>query len=571
MLFRWSRKKKAGVVILACAVLIAGGVGMYRIQAGEKEESTVVTKETKVQSGNLTVGVTESGNVSIDALTQTFPLDWSGSSSGSGTSSGGSMASSEDVISVSAGGNSLQGIDGNALQSETSASETQSTASTSESQAAALVVEKVYAAAGQSVEKGDSLLKLTSESIREVRAVYQSCYEEKEAAYEEAQMEYQSGKLTAEYEYKQKLARGDSAGAAYQATLATLASNVSNAKAAYQEAKNGIAKLPAQITSLKKQIRSLKKATGGAVSGTSRTDTQSTVSPAADDALSDSAAGNSSQTLTQLQEQLLQKQEQLKEYQSNLTNLKTSYHAAKKAETTGKIEAKSTYQQAKLDCKNAKAVYQTAVSGLKEEFTQAEEDYTQAKEDLKEFNQYVKGGTVKAEYSGILVSLGYQAGDSLTSGENIATYQDADSVTISVSVAQEDVADIQVGDSVNIYLSAYEDELFYGTVTSISTTSTGDSTVSYPVEVTVTSDVSKIYSGMSGEVTFVSKEVTDVLYVSNKAITTEGTNSYVTRKKEDGSTQKMKVTTGFSDGHNVEIKSGLEEGEIVLIESQVSQ
>jgi HlyD family secretion protein len=65
--------------------------------------------------------------------------------------------------------------------------------------------------------------------------------------------------------------------------------------------------------------------------------------------------------------------------------------------------------------------------------------------------------------------------------------------------------------------------------------------------------------------------VEDVLYVSNKAITTEGTKSYVTLQKEDGTTQKTMVTTGFSDGHNVEIKSGLEEGDTVLIESQVSQ
>ena len=110
-----------------------------------------------------------------------------------------------------------------------------------------------------------------------------------------------------------------------------------------------------------------------------------------------------------------------------------------------------------------------------------------------------------------------------------------------------------------------------GTVTSISSSSTGDTTVSYPVVVTLSGDVSKVYDGMSSEVTFVSKEVKDVTYVSNKAITTEGTKSYVTLKKADGTTKKTKVVTGFSDGHNVEIKSGLKKGDTVLIESQVSQ
>jgi HlyD family secretion protein len=251
--------------------------------------------------------------------------------------------------------------------------------------------------------------------------------------------------------------------------------------------------------------------------------------------------------------------------------LKSAYHAAVKAQTTGKIEAKSVYQQSKLSQKNAKTTYQATVSSLNADVKEARETYTQAQEAKEEFETFVKGRVVRAEYSGTLSALGYQEGDSLSSATDIATYLDADAVTITVSVSEEDVANIQVGNAVNIYLSAYEDELFEGEVQSISSTATGDSTVSYPVVVTVTSDVSKIYSGMTSEVTFVSKEVENVLYVSNKAITTEGTNSYVLLKKEDGTTQKTKVTTGFSDGHNVEIQSGLEEGDIVLIESKVSQ
>ena len=60
-----------------------------------------------------------------------------------------------------------------------------------------------------------------------------------------------------------------------------------------------------------------------------------------------------------------------------------------------------------------------------------------------------------------------------------------------------------------------------------------------------------------------------MLYVSNKAIINEGTSYYVKMKDENGIIQKVQVITGFSDGINVEITSGLEEGDTVLIESQV--
>ena len=42
------------------------------------------------------------------------------------------------------------------------------------------------------------------------------------------------------------------------------------------------------------------------------------------------------------------------------------------------------------------------------------------------------------------------------------------------------------------------------------------------------------------------------------------------KKEADGSITIQEVTTGFSDGINVEIKEGLSEGDTVLIESKVS-
>ena len=83
-------------------------------------------------------------------------------------------------------------------------------------------------------------------------------------------------------------------------------------------------------------------------------------------------------------------------------------------------------------------------------------------------------------------------------------------------------------------------------------------------------DTSEIFTGMSAEVTFVSKQVEDVIYVSNRAVTTEDGKSYVKIKNDAGEIVKTEVVTGFSDGQYVEIQSGVNEGDIVLIESQVA-
>lgn len=584
-------KKKLGIVIVCLLVLaIMVSFGYYQVQKGKKSDTKVVTKETEVKSGNLTVGITESGNVAIDTLTQSYSLSRTSVSSTS-TSSSGSTSSATTTKSGSS--DSTKSADNASLEqsssTKNSASSTQSTAdsstqstadsstqstaysSTQNSSASSeeeLVVKKVCVSTGQNVKKGDTLLTLTKSSVESAKKSYQENYDAARIAYNEAKTTRDAAKVSAEYEYKQRIATGKSALATYKATVASLEANVSSTKAAYQKAQNGIKTLPTQIASLKKKIAKAKSASGvmDSVNNTTQQSSSNTTT-----GTNTTSSTQSSSTITQLTQELTQLQTQLSEYRSNLNSLKSQYTSAKKALKTGKITAKQTYEESRIEAKNAKALYTVALSSVNDDVDAAKETYDQTKEELEAFNAFTKNNEVTAKYTGKLTSVGYSKGDSLNSSTAIAAYVDTDGVNIAVSVAQDDVSNIKVGDNVNIYLSAYEDELFEGTVTSISSSSTGDTTVSYPVVVTLSGDVSKVYDGMSSEVTFVSKEVKDVTYVSNKAITTEGTKSYVTLKKADGTTKKTKVVTGFSDGHNVEIKSGLKKGDTVLIESQVSQ
>lgn len=584
-------KKKITIGIVCLLILsIVAGFGYYQVQKGKKSDTKVVTKETEVKSGNLTVGITESGNVAIDTLTQSYSLSRtsvsststssSGSTSSATTTKSGSSdstksadnASLEQSSSTKNSASSIQSTADSSTQS-TADSSTQSTAysSTQNSSASSeeeIVVKKVCVSTGQNVKKGDTLLTLTKSSVESAKKSYQENYDAARIAYNEAKTTRDAAKLTAEYEYKQRIATGKSALATYKATVASLEANVSSTKAAYQKAQNGIKTLPTQIASLKKKIAKAKSASGAmdSVNNTTQQSSSNTTT-----GTNTTSSTQSSSTITQLTQELTRLQTQLSEYRSNLNSLKSQYTSAKKALKTGKITAKQTYEESRIEAKNAKALYTVALSSVNDDVDAAKETYDQTKEELEAFNTFTKNNEVTAKYTGKLTSVGYSKGDSLNSSTAIAAYVDTDGVNITVSVAQDDVSNIKVGDNVNIYLSAYEDELFEGTVTSISSSSTGDTTVSYPVVVTLSGDVSKVYDGMSSEVTFVSKEVKDVTYVSNKAITTEGTKSYVTLKKADGTTKKTKVVTGFSDGHNVEIKSGLKKGDTVLIESQVSQ
>ena len=391
--------------------------------------------------------------------------------------------------------------------------------SASKSTSETLVVEELYASVGQTVDVGDPLLKISAESAAEYRKVLSDAVAEAQAAVNEAGLAAEKQKLSASYSYNLSTAEGYVAEETYQAALKELEDAVEEAR----EAVNTSASL---LNYYKEQI----------------------------------AAGVDLGAL-------------LAEEQENYDKLCTKLQSAENTYTIKSIEAEKAYREAVLSSQNAKGQYSVDVSGADNDVEEAKDTLGEAEAALEEFDAAVgEDGVIYAAYGGTVTELSCAVGDTLTSGDGIAVFADATAVTITVAVSEEDIARIAVGDEAVIELTAYEDRDFSGTVESIDiSSSSGQSTVSYNVTVAFTGDVSGVYADMTANVTFIQEQVTDVLYVSNKAIRTEGTASYVKVKDADGTVRTVDVVTGFSDGVNVEIVSGLSEGEIVLVEGQVKK
>jgi len=76
--------------------------------------------------------------------------------------------------------------------------------------------------------------------------------------------------------------------------------------------------------------------------------------------------------------------------------------------------------------------------------------------------------------------------------------------------------------------------------------------------------------GMNASVTIVLDQAQNVLTVPESAVQTEGRDSVVEVQKDDGTTEKVVVQTGLSDGTNIEITDGLEEGQTVIIPTRAA-
>lgn len=487
------KMKKKRWVILPVVIIVIGAAVFCGFYFSKDKEPEIAYKEAEVKKGNLTVGVTESGSVTVGTITQDIEEleDLETSSSQSSSASTGNQAE--------AGGSAFGS--GNA----------------SSSSSTGLEVEEVYLSVGSEVKVGDPILKLTAESVAEYKETLEDAVSSAQLALKKAQLEAKSTKLNAQYTYNTNVTKGNVAQSEYDTTVAELQANVDSAQASVDASASKIAEY-------QKKIEKGEKC---------------------------SAA--------------------LAEEQANYNSLISKLESAKNNQATKTVEAKQKYEEAMLKYNNADSLYQIDTADIDSEIDEAQDTLDDANEALTSFNSLIGDGTVYAQYAGTIASLGYEAGDELSSSTEVATFADASDITMTVSVSQEDISAVKIGDAVEIALTAYEDKVYEGQVKTVDTSaSSGSSTVSYDVTVIFTGDTSDVYQDMTGNVTFIASQAEDVCYVSRKAVTVENKSAYVKIKRQDGTIEKVEVTTGISDGVNIEVSGEINEGDTVLIESQVN-
>lgn len=150
--------------------------------------------------------------------------------------------------------------------------------------------------------------------------------------------------------------------------------------------------------------------------------------------------------------------------------------------------------------------------------------------------------------------------------ESIAfTVRKTDRMKVQVSIDEQDILLLSKGQKADVTLDALEGQTFEGTVTEIGADAeTGSGSAKYPVTIEIDS-ADDMKFGMSAEVTVKVGEAADVLVIPMDALQQEGETTFVyTEEADDGTLGgKKNVETGLSDGENVEITSGLSDGDTI--------
>lgn len=179
---------------------------------------------------------------------------------------------------------------------------------------------------------------------------------------------------------------------------------------------------------------------------------------------------------------------------------------------------------------------------------------------------------IYAPISGTISGLWLQVGSVITGtttstdigGTKIASVSTNASPTVSLNLTEIDVPRVKIGNKATVILDAYPDKTFAGTVISIDQVGTSSSGVTnYPTVILLESDGVGVYSNMSATATIILDSKADVLLVPAGAVSTQSGTSTVQVMKA-GKIQEVEVQTGLASDTQVEITSGLNEGDVVV-------
>ncbi|OGB90268.1 hypothetical protein A2625_02985 [candidate division WOR-1 bacterium RIFCSPHIGHO2_01_FULL_53_15] len=184
--------------------------------------------------------------------------------------------------------------------------------------------------------------------------------------------------------------------------------------------------------------------------------------------------------------------------------------------------------------------------------------------ETKYWEEVYKPAPIIAPIDGFIIVRNVEPGQSFSVSDAVLVM--ADKLIVKAQVDETDIGKIRVGQKADIVLDAYPDEKTAAAVESIEYESQVINNVTvYQVYVLPVQVPAYFKSGMSATVNFTQASRGNVLLLSLRAVRRSNGRSYVFRLGENKQLTAFQVDTGLDNNENIEIVSGLNEGDEVVI------
>lgn len=243
-----------------------------------------------------------------------------------------------------------------------------------------------------------------------------------------------------------------------------------------------------------------------------------------------------------------------------------------------KKEAEANLEWARANYERLKKLHQEGIATEDEldlslkNLNLAEAQLESASSQLEYAKIQLSYATIKAPISGIIGTVSTQEGETVSaslSAPTFVTIIDLNQLEVDAYVDEVDIGKIKVGQKASFTVDAYPEKIFNAEVEAIYPDAViRDNVVYYVVILKIEGNFDEVLRPqMTASVTIKLEELQDVLAIPSKAIRKENGISFVLVKEGDRVLKKQ-ITTGRESGDLVEVRSGLTQGDYILVPSR---
>lgn len=247
--------------------------------------------------------------------------------------------------------------------------------------------------------------------------------------------------------------------------------------------------------------------------------------------------------------------------------------------------AKKDYDDAAADVAVAKAALDSAKAALdnayanvdsaKASIATANADIKKSENNLSTAETNLGYTTIRAPISGTVVAIETEQGTTVNANQaapTIVTLADLSQVRINAQISEADVINIRAGMPAQFNVIGNPEQKFDAILTGIepapeqiSDTSSVDEAVYYIGYLDVNNSDGKLRIDMTAQVNIIVQQAKNVLIIPSSAITNNKGKTTVRVLDSDGSVRTVEVVVGINNRVNAEIKSGLRQGDKIII------
>ncbi len=216
-----------------------------------------------------------------------------------------------------------------------------------------------------------------------------------------------------------------------------------------------------------------------------------------------------------------------------------------------------------------------ALRQAREETAAAQDNLEVVRDGVSKTNASASSTLIRSTVTGLILDIPVKVGNSVilantfNDGTTIATVANMNDLIFRGNIDETEVGRLTTGMTMKITIGALQDLKFDARLEYISPKATdqnGANQFEIKAAVNLPTSSEQIRSGYSANAEIVLAEARGVLSVPESAIEFSGNDTFVYVVKGSGKEktyERRKVTTGLSDGINIEIRSGLKKGETV--------